>query len=85
VARYSISDLEQLSGVKAHTIRIWEQRYNLLNPSRTATNIRTYGEADLRRLLNVAALCARGQRISQVPNGRHVALQRSAARRLRAP
>ena len=66
MARYSISDLERLSGVKAHTIRIWEQRYNLLNPSRTATNIRTYGEADLRRLLNVAALCARGQRISQV-------------------
>jgi DNA-binding transcriptional MerR regulator len=66
VARYSISDLEQLSGVKAHTIRIWEQRYNLLAPSRTTTNIRTYGEADLRRLLNVAALCARGQRISQV-------------------
>ena len=66
MARYSISDLEQLSGVKAHTIRIWEQRYNLLSPSRTATNIRTYGEADLRRLLNVAALCARGQRISQV-------------------
>jgi DNA-binding transcriptional MerR regulator len=66
VARYSISDLEQLSGVKAHTIRIWEQRYNLLNPSRTVTNIRTYGEADLRRLLNVAALCSRGQRISQV-------------------
>jgi DNA-binding transcriptional MerR regulator len=66
VARYSISDLEQLSGVKAHTIRIWEQRYNLLNPSRTATNIRTYSEADLRRLLNVAALCSRGQRISQV-------------------
>jgi DNA-binding transcriptional MerR regulator len=66
VAHYSISDLEQLSGVKAHTIRIWEQRYNLLQPSRTATNIRTYGEADLRRLLNVATLCARGQRISQV-------------------
>ena len=66
MARYSISDLEQLSGVKAHTIRIWEQRYNLLAPSRTATNIRTYGEADLRRLLNVATLCSRGQRISQV-------------------
>jgi len=66
VARYSISDLEQLSGVKAHTIRIWEQRYNLLHPSRTATNIRTYGESDLRRLLNVATLCGQGQRISQV-------------------
>ena len=66
MGQYSISDLEQLSGVKAHTIRIWEQRYNLLSPSRTATNIRAYGEADLRRLLNVATLCARGQRISQV-------------------
>jgi DNA-binding transcriptional MerR regulator len=66
VARYSISDLERLSGVKAHTIRIWEQRYQLLHPTRTATNIRTYGEADLRRLLNVATLCGRGQRISQV-------------------
>lgn len=66
MARYSISDLEQLSGVKAHTIRIWEQRYNLLQPHRTVTNIRTYGEADLRRLLNVATLCGRGQRISQV-------------------
>ena len=66
MARYSISDLEQLSGVKAHTIRIWEQRYNLLQPTRTLTNIRTYGEADLRRLLNVATLCGRGQRISQV-------------------
>ncbi len=66
MAQYSISDLEQLSGVKAHTIRIWEQRYNLLKPSRTTTNIRTYGEADLRRLLNVATLCGRGQRISQV-------------------
>ena len=66
MARYSISDLEQLSGVKAHTIRIWEQRYDLLHPSRTATNIRTYGETDLRRLLNVATLCGRGQRISQV-------------------
>lgn len=66
MAHYSISDLEQLSGVKAHTIRIWEQRYNLLNPSRTTTNIRTYDEADLRRLLNVATLCHRGRRISQV-------------------
>ncbi|WP_191906504.1 MerR family transcriptional regulator [Hymenobacter baengnokdamensis] len=66
MAHYSISDLEQLSGVKAHTIRIWEQRYNLLKPSRTTTNIRTYSETDLRRLLNVATLCARGHRISQV-------------------
>lgn len=66
MGRFSISDLEQLSGVKAHTIRMWEQRYGLLQPVRTATNIRTYSDDDLRRLLNVTTLCGRGQRISQV-------------------
>jgi len=66
MGHFSISDLEQLSGIKSHTIRMWEQRYNLLQPVRTATNIRTYSEDDLRRLLNVSTLCARGQRISQV-------------------
>ena len=64
--QFSISDLEQLSGIKAHTIRMWEQRYGLLRPVRTATNIRTYSDDDLRRLLNVTTLCGRGQRISQV-------------------
>ena len=66
MGNFSISDLEQLSGIKAHTIRIWEQRYGLLRPVRTATNIRTYCDDDLRRLLNVATLCGQGQRISQV-------------------
>ncbi|SNR83449.1 MULTISPECIES: MerR family transcriptional regulator [Hymenobacter] len=66
MGHFSISDLEQLSGVKAHTIRIWEQRYGILRPVRTATNIRTYCDDDLRRLLNVATLCGRGYRISQV-------------------
>ena len=66
MGHFSISDLEQLSGIKAHTIRMWEQRYNLLRPVRTATNIRMYCEDDLRRLLNVTTLCGRGQRISQV-------------------
>lgn len=66
MGHFSISDLEQLSGVKAHTIRIWEQRYGILRPVRTATNIRTYCDDDLRRLLNVATLCNRGHRISQV-------------------
>ncbi|MDB5233897.1 MAG: hypothetical protein JWR44_890 [Hymenobacter sp.] len=66
MGQFSISDLEQLSGIKAHTIRVWEQRYGLLRPVRTATNIRTYCDDDLRRLLNVATLCGRGQRISQV-------------------
>ena len=66
MGHFSISDLEQLSGIKAHTIRMWEQRYNLLRPVRTATNIRLYSEDDLRRLLNVTTLCGQGQRISQV-------------------
>ncbi|RSK33843.1 MerR family transcriptional regulator [Hymenobacter metallilatus] len=66
MGHFSISDLEQLSGIKAHTIRIWEQRYGILRPVRTATNIRTYCDDDLRRLLNVATLCGRGYRISQI-------------------
>jgi DNA-binding transcriptional MerR regulator len=66
VGHFSISDLEQLSGIKAHTIRIWEQRYGILRPVRTATNIRTYCDSDLRRLLNVATLCSRGYRISKI-------------------
>ncbi|WP_400191713.1 MerR family transcriptional regulator [Hymenobacter sp. B81] len=66
MGHFSIKDLESLSGIKAHTIRMWEQRYGVLRPVRTATNIRTYCDADLRRLLNVATLCERGQRISQV-------------------
>ena len=66
MGHFSISDLEQLSGIKAHTIRMWEQRYSLLRPVRTATNIRMYSDDDLRRLLNVTTLCGRGQRISQV-------------------
>lgn len=66
MGHFSISDLEQLSGIKAHTIRMWEQRYDLLRPVRTVTNIRTYCEDDLRRLLNVTTLCGRGMRISQV-------------------
>lgn len=63
---YSIKDLEVLSGIKAHTIRIWEKRYNLLEPDRTDTNIRLYSDNDLRRLLNVAFLVNHGYRISKV-------------------
>lgn len=66
MGHFSISDLEQLSGIKAHTIRMWEQRYGLLRPVRTPTNIRMYCDDDLRRLLNVTTLCGRGLRISQV-------------------
>ena len=63
---YSIKDLEVLSGVKAHTIRIWEKRYHLLSPARTVTNIRFYNDADLRRILNVALLVNSGCKISRV-------------------
>jgi MerR family transcriptional regulator, light-induced transcriptional regulator len=63
---YTIRDLEQLSGVKAHTIRIWEQRYNFLKPSRTETNIRRYSNEELKELLTVALLNKYGFKISQI-------------------
>lgn len=63
---YSIKDLEVLSGVKAHTIRIWEKRYKLLSPGRTDTNIRYYNDTDLRRILNVSLLVNNGFKISKV-------------------
>lgn len=64
--KYSIKDLERLSGIKAHTIRMWEQRYNFLNPERTETNIRHYSGEDLRKLLNVAVLNQKGIKISHI-------------------
>lgn len=66
LTRFSISDLEGFSGVKAHTIRVWERRYNLLSPDRTASNIRTYGLAELKALLNVAYLNRHGVKISRI-------------------
>ncbi|MBN3521289.1 MerR family transcriptional regulator [Algoriphagus lutimaris] len=66
MSNYSIKDLEQLSGIKAHTLRIWEQRYNLLNPKRTDTNIRYYDDGDLKLILNVALLNDNGFKISKI-------------------
>jgi DNA-binding transcriptional MerR regulator len=66
VSAYSIKDLEQLSGIKAHTLRIWEQRYNLLSPKRTDTNIRFYDDDDLKLILNVALLNDNGVKISKI-------------------
>lgn len=63
---YSISDMEKLSGVKAHTIRIWEKRYNLLQPLRTGGNIRYYDDQQMKRLLHTASLIASGMKISAV-------------------
>lgn len=61
---HSISDLEHLSGIKAHTLRIWEQRYNFIKPKRTDTNIRYYDEEDLKFILNIALLKEHGFKIS---------------------
>jgi methanogenic corrinoid protein MtbC1 len=63
---FSIKDLENLSGIKAHTIRIWEKRYNILEPIRTDTNIRTYDLANLQKLLNVTLLNSYGYKISRI-------------------
>lgn len=66
MAVYSIRDLEKLSGIKAHTIRIWEQRYGVIAPKRTNTNIRYYQDEDLKFLLNVALLNKNGFKISKI-------------------
>lgn len=66
MANYSIKDLEHLSGIKAHTLRIWEQRYNLINPKRTDTNIRFYDQDDLKLVLNVSLLKDNGYKISKI-------------------
>lgn len=64
--QFSIKDLENLTGIKAHTIRIWEKRYNLLQPKRTDTNIRYYDLASFQKLLNVSYLNNNGYKISKI-------------------
>jgi DNA-binding transcriptional MerR regulator len=66
MAAYSIRDLERLSGIKAHTIRIWEKRYGLIEPRRTLTNIRTYCDTELKKILNVSLLNRHGVKISKI-------------------
>ena len=63
---FTIKELESLSGIKAHTIRIWEQRYQFLKPSRTSTNIRRYNNDELKTLLTVALLNKYGYKISRI-------------------
>src|ERR1700744_2730943 len=63
---FTIKDLENLSGIKAHTIRIWEQRYNFLKPNRTDTNIRYYCNAELKTVLNISLLNRFGYKISHI-------------------
>ena len=64
--QYSIKDLENFSGIKAHTIRIWEKRYKVLEPYRTDSNIRLYNETELKKILNVAYLNRNGLKISRI-------------------
>lgn len=66
MGKYSIKELEKLSGIKAHTIRIWEKRHNIIDPARTETNIRYYSDEDLKKILNVSILNNNGLKISQI-------------------
>jgi MerR family transcriptional regulator, light-induced transcriptional regulator len=66
MGKYSIKELEQLSGIKAHTIRIWEKRHQLIEPQRTNTNIRFYSDEDLKKIINVSLLNSNGLKISKI-------------------
>ncbi len=76
MAIYSIKDLEKLSGIKAHTIRMWEKRYALLQPQRTDSNIRYYTDYDLRFLLNITFLVKRNYKISKIAKMTHEVVER---------
>jgi DNA-binding transcriptional MerR regulator len=64
VNQFSIKDMEVLSGVKAHTIRMWEQRFHMFEPRRTPGNIRYYNDSDLKKLLNLSFLTQQGYKVS---------------------
>jgi len=66
MGEYSIKELEKLSGIKAHTIRIWEKRYKLIAPKRTSTNIRLYSDNDLKKIINIAVANNSGVKISHI-------------------
>jgi MerR family transcriptional regulator, light-induced transcriptional regulator len=66
MGKYSIKELEKLSGIKAHTIRIWEKRHRLIEPQRTQTNIRYYSDEDLKKIINVSLLNTNGLKISKI-------------------
>lgn len=66
MSRYSIKELERLSGIKAHTIRIWEKRYQIIHPARTQTNIRYYSDEDLKKIINISLLNNNGVKISKI-------------------
>ncbi len=78
MAQYSIKEIETLSGVKAHTLRIWEQRYDFLKPKRTDTNIRYYTDEQMRLLLNIGTLNRNGVKISKIAEMDAAELNRQA-------
>src|SRR3989339_1586910 len=80
IAHYSISDLEKLTGIKPHTIRIWEKRYGIISPERTDTNIRFYSVVDLQRLLNIGFLNKHGFKISLISGMSDTEVQSQVAR-----
>jgi DNA-binding transcriptional MerR regulator len=82
MASYSIRDLEAITGVRTHTIRMWEQRYHILSPERTSTNIRQYSESNLRVLTFLAFLIRQGLKISQLSGLSEDALREQARRYL---
>ena len=71
MSTFSIKDIETITGIKAHTLRIWEQRHNLITPKRTETNIRYYDDEDLRYILNVSILNNYGIKISEIAKMSH--------------
>lgn len=75
MATYNIKDVEHLSGIKAHTLRIWEKRYNIVEPKRTKTNIRYYDNEDLKKILNISLLNKHGFKISKLASLENSALQ----------
>ena len=66
MGNYSIKDIERISGIKAHTLRIWEKRYGIIEPNRTDTNIRYYTNEQLKKILNIAILNNYGLKISKI-------------------
>lgn len=63
---YSMAQVETLTGIKGHTLRVWERRYSFLKPMRTKTNIRFYSDSDLRKILNINILINNGYRVSKI-------------------
>lgn len=66
LAKFSIKDIETVSGIKSHTLRVWEQRYGIIRPKRTDTNIRYYDDQDLKLILNISILNSNGYKISEI-------------------